>query len=795
MILRFLKALIKYLFLFLLIIMMVGIAGGFGLGLYYYLEVTKDLPKIAGISDYRPMAVTQLFSEDNELIAEAWDERRHPVGLDQIPKIVRQAFLAAEDANFYNHPGIDLTSIVRAIWVNFQHKSSKQGASTITQQIVKSLLLTREKTYTRKIREAILAYRLERALSKDEIFEIYLNQIYLGATSHGVKAAAEVYFHKSLDDLNIAEAAFLGGLPQKPSYLAKPEHREEAIRRQHYVLGQMYRNNMINLAQKEEALAFQLEIHDPIVDKIFKAPYFASFALKELDEILARLGDGLSAANPGGYKVYTTGSVEYYDIAQKAVRENLRNLDKRRGWRGPINVEQEAAPTADSLAGNLIGEVGILADEIYPARVAEVLRGQNALQVQLGDFEGVVSLASSAWAKRFLDKKGGIRWIKPIDILRAGDVIEVSLDTNKAKAQSFSDIAKQVPLLLDQSPEVQGAFVVASALTGEVKVVIGGYDYQKSQFNRATQGRLQPGSGFKPFIYLGAIDYLDYTPATIVPDSPISMVAGDGNLWEPQNYDKRFIGPITMRTALERSRNVVSVYILQQLGVDRGISIARRFGISTPIGRNMSISLGTAEVRPIELVRAYGVFAAGGWLAEPLVIKRIEDRGGNMIYEQRPRQKRVIEEDSAFIMANMMKGVVDRGTARSVSVLKRPIAGKTGTTNDQMDAWFIGYTPEWVAGGWVGFDVKKTLGDKETGGRAAAPMFVEFMKEFLEDKEIIDFEIPDGVIPVWVSKTTGHLTEPGEPDAFFEYFKSGTEPVTTSASSNLKKQYLSSDEF
>ncbi|MCC6953832.1 MAG: penicillin-binding protein, partial [Deltaproteobacteria bacterium] len=339
-----------------------------------------------------------------------------------------------------------------------------------------------------------------------------------------------------------------------------------------------------------------------------------------------------------------------------------------------------------------------------------------------------------------------------------------------------------------------------NVLTGEVIATIGGYDYRRSVFNRATQGHLQPGSSFKPFIYVAALDTLRYTPSTIVPDSPISLVAGNGQVWSPGNFDGKFLGPITLRRALERSRNVVSVFLLTKLGVDRGIQSARNLGITTPIDKNLSIALGTPEVIPLEMVRAYGTFAAGGRLADSVIVSSIVDRSGETIYEKRPQHKQALSEETAFLMANMMKGVVELGTATSVKVLGRPVGGKTGTTNDHMDAWFIGYTTDWAAGGWTGFDVKRPMGKQETGGKAAAPMFIYFMQEFLKDQPAIDFNIPDGVVPVAIDLAGGRPVDPSLPGAFIEYFKSGEEPSGEAAPTldelQLQDQdYLSSDEF
>ena len=770
---------------------------------YLYIRITRDLPQIEKLSDYRPKAVTSIVAEDGDLLAEIYDERRYPLHFNEIPQVVKNAFLAAEDASFYSHPGIDMLSIVRAFWVNLRSHKAKQGASTITQQIVKSLLLTPERTYERKAKEAVLSYRLEKALTKDEIFSIYLNEIFLGSGAYGVKAAARVHFHKELSNISIAEAAFLAGLPQKPTLLSRPEHREEAIGRQHYALSQMSENKMITKEEYEAAKAEQIKIYPPEEQNVYAAPYYAGHAIKVLNELFEKrvLGDkaGSTSTNPGGLVVQTAADVKASEMAARALRHGVRDLDKRRGWRGAIgNIYDTHMRSGDEteLSYIRVKSVGDLAfDAIYPAVIRKLDAKSGIAEIELGVFVGKVELAKAQWARTFLTKDDKRIGVRPESVLKLGDIIEVSL-TEEAEAEKSKQTKNGLSFKLDQTPVVEGALVLSNALTGEVRAIIGGYDYKKSIFNRATQGLLQPGSAFKPFIYLAAIEHLNLAPNSIVPDEPISMIAGDGKIWAPQNFDEKFLGPITLRTALQRSRNVVSVYLLRRVGVERGIASARKLGITTPIGANMSIALGTAEVHLIELVRAYGAFAAEGWLADSLVIKSIKDRDGNLLYSQMPHQVKVIKDEDAFIMANMMKGVVERGTAQAVKVLNRPVAGKTGTTNDHMDAWFIGYTPEWVAGSWVGFDEKHPLGRPETGGRAAAPIFVELMQEFLADKPVIDFNIPDGVIPVPINLTTGTPVSPDTPGAFTEYFKLGTEPASEERSHTQSPQdYLSNDEF
>lgn len=815
------RKIIKYLFIFILILGTVtAIAGGLT-GWYFYNRITRDLPQIEKISDYRPKAATSLLADDGTLIAEYYDERRYPVTFEEIPKIVKSAFLAAEDANFYNHPGIDFTSVFRAMYVNLRKHSSAQGASTITQQIVKSLLLSKEKTYERKVKEAILAYRIEKSLTKDQILTVYLNEIYLGLNSFGVKAAARAHFHKELDQINIAEAAYLAGLPKKPSELSNPANRGDALGRQRYVVNQMLSNNMISQREAEEARKFELKIYPVDERNIFRAPYFTSLVMHALPEIVAKINKKWTPTNPGGFSVKTSVNLRAYDLGVWALQKGLREVDKRRGWRGPLKPPKNGDVKPEDGGNNFADEEpdALVPGKIYPAVVREIKKDTGVAKVLVKSTAGTVELKKATWANRLLkdDDIEKVEGINLVQTLKVGDVIEVSLEEEKkdaaadekkqaeAKADGKADgkdgdkdrpaEPEPVKFQLDQTPTIQGAFILLNAQTGEVLASVGGYDYQRSIFNRSFQGLLQPGSSFKPIVYLTALEQLHLTPVSIVPDSPISLVAGNGKIWSPQNFDHKYLGPITLRTALQKSRNVVSVYLLQHSGLERVIETARRLGLTTPIEKNMSIALGTPTVRLLELARAYGAFAAEGRLADMLVVTEIKDRDGNVIYSQTPRQTKVISEEDAFIMAHMMRGVVDRGTATIVKQLNRPVAGKTGTTNDQMDAWFIGYTPQYVGGVWTGFDVKKQIGNKETGGKVAAPIFLYFMQEYLKGAPIDDFVIPDGVIPVPINLNSGHVVDADTPGAFIEYFKTGTEPKETSQELEVPQDYLSSDEF
>jgi penicillin-binding protein 1A len=769
------RLIIRFLFKFFLILFLVCGSIGVLTGFYFYFKLTRDLPKLEKLSDYNPRAVSSIYSDDGTLMAEVFDQYRYPVKLDEIPLRVRQAFLAAEDGNFYKHPGIDFISVVRAAVVNFRSHASKQGASTITQQVVKSMLLTKEKTFERKAKEALLSYRLEKALSKDDIFSIYLNEIYLGNHSYGIKAAAKMHFHKQMSELSLAEMAFLGGLPQSPTKLMNPRYFESALKRERYVLGQMLRNGFISEKEYQEALKEKIVIQPVDLDKTYNSHFYVTHAITVSEEVLREIDRKFSLKRPGGFKVVTAANTAANKLAEASLKRGLEELDKRRGWRGPLDPkkphrfnEGEKVP--------LLQPRNLEPLEIYRASVTGQKKG--IVQVRLGDFEGDLDLSDAAWAKRFLTKDEDVVGIEPLKLLTPGVLVDVSIRGD----QPINDIKERISFKLNQWPEVEGAFAVASPLTGEVKAIVGGYDYRESVFNRATQGELQPGSSFKPFIYVAAIDQLRLTPSSLVPDSPISLVAGGGKIWSPQNFDHKYLGPITLRTALQRSRNVVSVYLLNKIGVDRGIQSAKNLGISTEIPHNMSIALGTPEVKLIDMVRAYGAFAAGGWLADTVVVKEIYDRNNKKIYSKDPNQKKVLSDESAFIMANMMKGVVERGTATVVKALNKPCAGKTGTTNNHMDAWFIGYTPEWVGGVWTGFDQKKSLGKQETGGKAAAPIFLSFMKEFLKDEPPLDFEIPDTVVPVAVDLNSGRPVNPSAPGAFIEYFKSGTEPQWSGSS-------------
>lgn len=776
-------------FLLRAIVLLVFLSGVFcvGVGYVLYERYTSDIPKIVTISDYRPPAVSSVFSEDGTLVAEFFTERRYPVSLEDIPPIVRQAVLAAEDAAFYRHPGINPLSIVRAVFKNLESGQAAQGGSTITQQVVKNLMLSPKKTIERKVKEAILAYRLEKSISKDGILEIYLNQIYFGNGAYGIKAAAKEYFHKSLEEITLAEASILAGLPKAPSLYSPLLHLDRAKRRQRYVLNQMVEEGFISEEAAQEAMSTKLNFYKSNVDRrFFAAPYYLREFRKRFVEKFPKLD-----LERDGLQITTSLDLVADNMAQEAVVWGLREVDKRRGWRGPLRRDIDLNSFRDSF-GDVTPKSEKLID-VTPALVVKVARG--GVWVSFGGQQTyALSLESSKWAERRLDENDK-HYSEPIlRTIRTGDVIEVSGSIKQ--------------LSIDQTPDIEGALLVIDPHTGKVLTMIGGYNYDKSEFNRATQALRQPGSAFKPFVYLTALKDFGYLPSSLVEDSPRTFRAGD-DFWTPNNFDGKFLGPITLQTALEKSRNLVVADLISKMGIGAVLETARALGVESPLGKNLSIALGSSEVTLLEMTRAYGVFAAGGILYPTTFTLEVRDREGRVLYNHRSdtlaKAKQVIPQEYAFIMAHMMKGVVERGTAQRLKALQRAVAGKTGTTNNQMDAWFVGYTPDIACGVWAGFDNKKEIGSKETGGRVSGPIWLKFMSDYLKHREQVeyallvsearrearelgieyvapssnlknDFPVPEGVEPYWVNRHTGIEASPEDPDAILEYFPIGSRP-------------------
>ncbi len=793
------------------------ICGAVGIiaGVYLYRSITRDLPDFQSVEEYRPPAVSKVYAADGTLIAEFFRERRYPVKLADIPKVVTDSFLAAEDAHFYSHQGVDIVSIIRAAVVNFRSRSSKQGASTITQQVVKNLLLNPEKNYRRKLKEAILSYRLEKRLSKKDILEIYLNQIFFGNGAYGIDAACQVYFHKPLKSITLGEAAMLAALPKAPSNYSPLASMHRARGRQKYVLGQMVKNGFATDEEADQAYRQKITVYRASQRNVFAAPYFVTELRTRLQERWPLLD--IDAA---GLEIYTTVDLAATKTAEKALRAGLRTVDKRRGWRGPL------VTLSGDIRGQFLKRYGDVlvqpegedAKEPHPAMISGV--GREGIKIDLGDSTGKLDSKSLTWAqkRRAPDDKVFSKVVE--GNLHVGDVIEVVANDDGTWS-------------LDQTPDIQGAVDILDPFTGRVVVMIGGYNFGASKFNRVTQSMRQAGSSFKPIVYLAAVDGFNYNPASIVYDLPRTFRVGD-QWWSPHNFDGKYKGPITLQTALEQSRNLVSADIVSRIGLTAVIKYARKLGVTSPLGKNPSLSLGSSEMTPLELTRAYGVFPAGGILADLRMVNRIVDRSGTEIFNADTQRelpfKQVIDPKSAFIMAHMMKGVIERGTGTAIKPLGYPVAGKTGTTNNCMDTWFIGFTPRWVAGVWVGFDQKKEIGHKETGGKISAPIFLDMMKGFLKqradsdratliaarkaDAEALgisyveppevapaDFVVPEGLEKRWMMRDSGKIAPEGTSGAIPEYFvraggrSSTDEDASESAPQKSSGDYLESPDM
>jgi len=735
-------------------------------GVYFYLS--KNLPKIATLKDYRPPVITTVFSDDHRKIAEFFKERRIVIPLSQMSPMLKNAFIAAEDARFYNHKGIDVLSIIRAFFKNIEAGAIVQGGSTITQQVAKSFFLTPQKSYVRKIKEAILAYRIDRKFTKEEILFLYLNQIYLGHGAYGVEAASENYFGKSAQGLNLAECAILAGLPQAPSRYSPFRYPQRAKQRQIYVLNRMVGEGYITNLQTTEAINRVLDIKPRRNLYIEEVPVYTEHIRRYIAKTY-----GNDILYEGGLKIYAAVNVEMQKIAREEIENGLNALDKRQGYRGPIeHLPPEAIESFSKALQDELDMSPLEDGRIANGVVIEVNDKNNTVTVRMGKALGVIRIDDMRWARKPNLEVAyyEARVNHPGEVLKVGDVIQA-----RVKQKIFN--TDRWWLALEQTPKVQAALLCIESETGYVKVMLGGRDFRESQFNRAVQSRRQPGSAFKPIIYASALDK-GYTPATTIIDSPI--VYQDINhdfTWKPKNYKEKFYGPTLFRDALAKSRNVVTIKILKDVGIDYAIDYARKLGITSNLNRDLSIALGSSGVSLLELVRAYSVFNNLGYLVNPVFITKILDRDGNVIEEAELVREKVIEESTAYIMTSLLEGVVKHGTGRRVLALKRPVAGKTGTTNNLHDAWFAGYSPRYTTGTWVGFDDENSLGKGETGSRAASPIWLGFMQKILAGKSVRVFQVPEGVVFSNIDAETGFLPIPESKKTIFECFKEGTVPT------------------
>jgi len=737
--------------------------------------IWPDLPPTSEVQDIRLKEPLRIYSIDGRLIGEFGDERRITVRIEDAPQELINAILAAEDDRFFSHHGVDPLGVVRALIINLKSRETRQGASTITMQVARNYFLSREKTYSRKLKEALLAFRLERELDKSQILELYVNKIFLGHRSFGFQAAAAFYYNKPLSELTLAQSAMLAGLPKAPSSINPVSNPARALERRNYVLHRMHGLKLIDDTAFAEATSMPLTAARHRQEIEVNAPYISEMVR---DYMFSRYGQ---SAYEFGYRVYTTVDGRYQSAAREALTNGLLAYGERHGYQGPAGYIDPAKTTGTTERIEALAQYRVIGG----LRPAMVLRpGGDALEVLTGDRQ-TLSIDYQGW-----------RWTSrsPSQLLHPGDVIYISGN-------------HQDELRLAQVPRVQGALVSLNPSDGSLLALVGGFDFAQSNFNRATQALRQPGSNIKPFIYSAALEN-GFTAASLVSGAPVVIEDDIGEDWRPQNYSRKVFGPTRLREALSMSLNLVSVRLVRALGVDAVRDYLEKFGFDRArLPQGLSLALGSATATPIEIARAYGVFANGGYLVEPFFITRVEDPSGRIIeYANRkmfcsgcespllepsgtsqqlpdPRfSKQVVSPENAFILESMMREVIRSGTGRSARTLLRDdIAGKTGTTNNYFDAWFTGYSSNIVTTVWVGFDRPRDLGQGESGARAALPIWVDFMKTALSGKPHLGKHYPENIIQIRVNNRSGLPTDADDPDGYDEFFVRGTEPKTPHA--------------
>ena len=692
-----------------------GLLGVLGAAGFIYFHFIKNLPDFTAIKEYRPPVVTSIYTRDGRLMGEFYTERRIEVPYSRLPKHLVMAFVAAEDTRFFEHPGVDLFGIVRALVRNVEAGEIVQGGSTITQQVVKRIMLTSERSFGRKIKEAVLAYRIDNYLTKEEILTLYLNHIFLGRGAYGVEAAAQEFFSKHVEDLTLAESAILAGIPKAPSRYSPYLNPQRAKERQAYVLKRMVDMGYISQEEASAALRQPIKLKPLRPDWLKECGYFTEHVRGLLEERF-----GKEQVMSLGLKVYTTADLGLHQVAQKAIKEGMDGLVKRNGYRGPLkHLSAKEIPAFQQRQVVYYKKYPPRKGILVNALLVQGERKGQAAQIRFGENWGVLASAAA-------DQEGS-----RTSSFQSGDVVQVRL-VNRDRQNRWT-------ATLEAAPMVQGALLSMEMETGKVRTMMGGKEFTDSTFNRAAQAKRQPGSAFKPIIYAAAVEK-GYGPNTIIDDEPLSLPGGrHGEMWSPQNYDHTYLGPIPLSTALAHSRNIPAVRTMMAIGVPAVVNMAKTLGIASPIYPNYASALGASEVTLLELTRAYSVFPNRGGLIDPIFIERVEDRDGRILFEARPQRRQVLKPESADIMTNLLLGVVERGTATRVQVLGRPIGGKTGTTNQTRDAWFIGFTPSLITGVWVGMDSERSLGPKETGSQAAAPIFISYMKEALKNQPVEQF--------------------------------------------------------
>jgi len=775
----------------LVLLIALGIAGVIAVGFVFY-HYGRGLPDYKQLADYQPPTVTRMHAGDGRLLAEYAKEKRVFVPMESIPRRVVSAFVSAEDKNFYSHYGLDFPSILRAALTNLSNLGTDRrpvGASTITQQVAKNFLLSDEVSIERKIREAILAFRIEHAFSKDRILELYLNEIYLGAGSYGVAAAALNYFNKSLDELTIAEAAYLAALPKAPNNYHPRRNHEAAVARRNWVIRQMEENGFITTDQAVQAMSAPLRMRRRDPAEVAEAAYFAEDVRRELVELY-----GERALYQGGLSVRTTLDPELQRHAKQALREGLIAYDHKHGWRGPHATIALSGDWRQRLRA-VTPPAGMPANWRLAA-VLEVTREHAVIGFADGR-GGRIPMAQMRWARPHLkDQRFGRKPDEPGDVVAAGDVALVSPAPADGEGAGSGASAPDT-FVLEQMPDVSGAIVALDPHTGRVLAMQGGFAFERSEFNRATQAARQPGSAFKPFVYLTALE-AGLTPSTIILDAPFVIDQGPGlGKWKPANYTQKFYGPTPMRIGIEKSRNLMTVRLAQTVGMEKVVETAEAFGIYDDLPEQLAMSLGAGETTLLRLAAAYGMIVNGGKKITPTLIDRVQDRKGRTIFrhddrpcpdcqpdlwlEQDPpkipdTRERVTDPASAYQVVSLLRGVVERGTGRRMRDLGKPVAGKTGTTNDSFDTWFMGFTPDLVAGVYVGFDEHRTLGRHAYGSNTAGPIWKAFMEKALEGRPGIPFRTPPGIHLVRTELETGRRAGPGSQNVILEAYKEGQGP-------------------
>ena len=768
--------------------------------------IVPQLPPVDSLRDVQLQTPLRVYSRDQQLIAEFGEKRRLPVAVNEVPDLMKQAFIAAEDDRFYSHPGVDWMAITRAVIELVQTGQKRQGGSTITMQVARNFFLSREKTYERKLKEIVLAMIIERELDKEEILELYLNKIFLGHRAYGVGAAAQVYYGKALSELTLAEIATIAGLPKAPSTTNPISHPNSARDRRAYVLGRMRELGYIDSDAYDQAneAAIAAEWHGQAIESY--APHVAEMVR---DFMLAQYGD---AAYTAGLKVITTLDSRLQESAVTAVRDNLLAYDFRHGYRGPeshLEITDDDPAELDRILRQYptIGDLkAALVIAVEEKKLIAWTRAHGAITIP---WDGL------SWAREYLRPDArGPRPKSADELAKAGDVIRVIWHVPATEDEADDNAA--VPggyWRLAQLPKIEGALVSLDPNNGAVRSLVGGFDFKRSKFNRIVQAKRQPGSNFKPFIYSAALER-GYTAASFVNDAPIVFDApGLESAWRPENYSGKYFGPTRLRVALTKSRNLVSIRLLRAIGVDYALNYVSRFGFNPQsLPGNLSMALGSGEVTPIEVVTGYATLANGGYRVSPYFVERVEDKSGTPIFVSKPatvceicdklvlddegepadldalmamesappenRAERAISAENAWIMNSILHDVIKFGTGRKARTLgRKDIGGKTGTTNDQKDAWFSGFNRNVVTTVWVGFDQVAPLGKRETGAQAALPMWIDYMRSALADTPEATVERPPGLVTVRIDPATGLLASANHPDAIFESFRQAHLPA------------------